>query len=186
MARRIDRGPLHGVAAKAASAALAFALTIGLMPAFPANAFGDEGSPVTLEESASSESAADGLLLASNETSWDVSTAGDGSVTASISQEGGEATLSFEGSGAVRDFARVSDAPYVAAYGSVVTRVTVGDGITGVGAYSLSLPKLKVAVGGAALSRIADNAFEGATSLVAVDCSHCALASVGANAFGGA
>lgn len=188
MTKRVERRAFRGAAKKVMGAVLALVLMVGLMPAVPASAYADESLPAAsgAPEGASGKGVPGGFPLASQETSWDVSAAGDGSVVAVISQENGETVLSFKGSGAVRDFPDASAAPYIASYGDSITRAVVGDDITCIGAYALSLPRLRVFAGGATLSLVADNALEGATSLVAADLSRCVLTSVGENAFGGA
>ena len=116
------------------------------------------------------------------ETSWSIGAANETDVTATYDAE--TATLAIAGTGAMKDFAQASDAPWFAEYGSAIKHVIIADGVTNVGSYALGLENLETVKGGNALATVADNAFTGATNLVAVDLSGCTLTSVAANSFG--
>ncbi|MGI6216534.1 MAG: cell wall-binding repeat-containing protein [Coriobacteriales bacterium] len=131
------------------------------------------------------EEASIGYSTEDTETSWDISEASDGSVTASVTSNGdGTYTLSIEGTGQMADYTSGTEVPWYADYGDVVTTVTIGDGVTNVGEYALGQAALEKVTGGSTLSVIDDHAFDGAANLVAIDLTGCTLTSVGANSFG--
>lgn len=116
------------------------------------------------------------------ETSWDIGAANEADVTATFDVD--TATLTVAGTGAMKDFAQPSDAPWFAEYGSAIKHVVIADGVTNIGSYALGLENLETVKGGNALAAVADNAFTGATNLTAADLSSCTLTSVAANSFG--
>lgn len=116
------------------------------------------------------------------ETSWNIGAVNEADVTATYDADA--ATLAIAGTGAMKDFASAADAPWFADFGTSIEYVTIADGVTNIGSYALGLENLKTVKGGNALATIADNAFTGATNLVAADLSGCTLTSVAANSFG--
>lgn len=116
------------------------------------------------------------------ETSWNIGAANESDVTATYDAD--TATLTIAGTGAMKDFAQASDAPWFADFGTAIEHVVIADGVTNIGSYALGLENLKTVKSGNTLATVADNAFTGATNLVAADLSGCTLTSVAANSFG--
>lgn len=116
------------------------------------------------------------------ETSWNIGAANEADVTATYDAD--TATLTIAGTGAMKDFAQASDAPWYADFGTAIKHVVIADGVTNIGSYALGLESLETVKGGNTLATIADNALTGATNLVAADLSSCTLTSVAANSFG--
>lgn len=118
---------------------------------------------------------------------WDASAAQDGSIwaTAVRNADGTTHTLTFEGAGAMRDYASADEAPWRSSFAATITAAVIGDGITSIGENALGLERLATVKGGNALATVRDRAFDGAFNLTGIDLSACTLAHVSQDSFGG-
>lgn len=113
--------------------------------------------------------------------SWDVSKAGDGSLMASLSDDG---VLTVTGAGEMADYAQGA-VPWGAQAAARIQKVLVNEGATTVGSHAFSnLPALASVKLPASLVSVGEGAFRESAAVVAVDASACAsLTTVGAGAF---
>ncbi len=122
-------------------------------------------------------------------TSWDVSAAGDNSVRAKVTPNGDGSTysLTVTGTGAMKDYDQGENrAPWYADYAAQITSVTIGDGVTSVGACAFNgSSALTTVKGGDALAALGGYSFQGCPKIVSMDFTSSTLASVADFAFGG-